>query len=114
MCMESALFGTLHKKEKRMAKKCNYREYNKALAWNLTQRTIILDLFFCIHKLAELVFFLQLHLHLHFVAKLMRSQNVHWVYGNDTNVSIKVFKFSSLLCYTIIPEELLMQALGQI
>lgn len=31
MCMESGLFGTLHK-EKRMAKKCNYREYNEALA----------------------------------------------------------------------------------
>lgn len=44
----------------------------------------------------------------------MRTQNVHWVYGNDINVSIKVFKFSSLLCYTISPEELLMQALGQI
>lgn len=57
MCMESGLFGTLHKKEKRMAKKCNYRGYNEALAWNLTQRTIILDLFFCIHKLAELVYF---------------------------------------------------------
>ena len=32
MCMETGLFGRLHKKENRMAKKCNYRGYNETLA----------------------------------------------------------------------------------